>query len=60
LRSKRLSSSLEEFVRDNTDEGALHQGTALAYTDYLFPRDSEHEFQKIPIIVGIAYLTERL
>ena len=49
-RNKRLSSSVQEFVRDNTDKSTLHQGTALAHTDDLFPRDGVHKFQKIPVI----------
>ena len=49
-RNKRLSPSVQEFVRDNPDQGTLHQGTALAHADDLFPRDGVHEFQKIPVI----------
>ena len=42
-----FSSSVQEFVRDDPDKGTLHQGTALAHADDLFPRDGVHKFQKV-------------
>ena len=60
LPNKRLSPSVEDFVRDNTDKGALHQETALADADDLFSGDGVQEFQKIPIKIGKTYLAEQL
>jgi len=56
--SKPFSLSAQEFVRNNPDKGALHQGTALAHPDDLFPRDGIHEFQKIPVKIRITCLAE--
>src|ERR1700677_2444046 len=54
-----LLLSVQDFIGDDADESALHQGTTLADADDLFTRDCEHEFQQIPVIVGIAYVAEQ-
>ena len=58
--NKRVSPSGQEFVGNDADKSTLHQGTALAHADDLFPRDGVREFQEIPIVVGIAYLDEQV
>ncbi len=52
--------SVQDFIGDDADESAFHQGTALADADDLFAGDGEHEFQQLPVIVGKAYVAERL
>ena len=50
---------VQDFVRHDSDECAAHEGTALARTDELFPRDRIHEFQQVAIQIGIALLVGR-
>ena len=57
--NKRSFVSCSEVRPGQYRQGALHQGTALAHADDLFPRDGEHEFQKVPVKVGIAYFAEQ-
>ena len=52
--------SVQDFIGDDADESAFHQGSALAGADDLFAGDGEHEFQQIPIIVGKAHVAEQL
>jgi hypothetical protein len=52
--------SVQDFVGDDADKSAFHQGTALTDVDDLFAGDGKHEFQQIPVIVGIAYVAEQL
>jgi hypothetical protein len=51
-----LLSPVEDFVRDDANEGALHQGAALADADDLFAGDGEHEFKKVSVKKGIELL----
>jgi len=51
--------SVQDFIGDDADEGAFHQGAALADADDLFAGDGVHKFQQIPVIVGIANVAER-
>src|SRR5438876_434538 len=60
LPNKWLSPSVEEFDRNDTNKGALHQETTLAYSDDLFPRDCIHKLQKVSIKVGISHIAEQL
>src|SRR5258708_14788945 len=50
----RFSLSIEEFIRDDADKSAAHQGTALAGADELFAGNGVHEFQEAAVQVGIA------
>ena len=54
LLNRRLTFSVQEFIRNNADKGALHKGTTLADPNELFPRNGECELQKTAVKVRIT------
>jgi hypothetical protein len=54
LRSSEGFRSVQDFVRYDTDERALHQRATLAHTNDLASRDCIHEFEEITVKIGIT------
>ena len=50
---------VEEFVGDDPNEGAAHQGAALAWADQLIPTDRIKEFEEAAIEIGVALFVGR-
>lgn len=59
-RHEGLSLSIQDFLRNDSDERPTHQGTALTGSHQLFSGNCEEEFQEIAVEVRIALLMNRL